>query len=206
MKTKFIIIIGIIILVVAYLPIHYYYPFLGIGTATETFIFCEDGFIQQNNKCMPDSKISKEISTYQENLKIELEFPHRIIKLDDVLLGVQIADNDSSRMRGLMFQEQLPFNEGMLFIFDKPDLYSIWMPNMKFYLDVIWFNSEGHVVYIEENIQPCQTALEIQTCPDISPNEDSLYILEVTSGFVDKFNITKDSQFSWVSDDALYGQ
>lgn len=201
------IIIGIIIFAVSYLPIHYYYPFLGIGTATETFIFCEDGFIQQDNKCTPDSKISEGTSKDQENLKGDsVEFSHGIIKLDDVLLDVQIADDDSSRMRGLMFQEQLSFDEGMLFIFDKSDLYSIWMPNMKFYLDVIWFDSEGHVVHIEENVQPCQTALEIQTCPDISPNGDSLYILEVTSGFVDKFNITKDSKFSRVSDDALYGQ
>ena len=195
------------IFVAVYLPIHYYYPFLGIGTTTEIFVFCEEGFIKQDNKCVPDSKISKEIPIDQENLKIEpTEFPHGIIKLDDVILDVQIADNDSSRMKGLMFQEQLPFDKGMLFIFDKPDSYSIWMPNMKFYLDVIWFDSKGHVVHIEENVQPCQTALEIQTCPDITTDEDSLYILEVTSGFVDKLNITKDSKFSWVSDDAQYGQ
>ncbi len=145
-------------------------------------------------------------NSYSPVIQDEVKFSHKIIKLDDVFLDVQIADNDSSRVRGLMFQEQLSFDEGMLFIFDKPDLYSIWMPNMKFYLDVIWFDSEGHVVHIEENIRPCQTALEIQTCPDISPNGNSLYILEVTSGFVDKFNITKDSKFSWVSDNPSYGQ
>lgn len=140
----------------------YYYPFLGIGTTTKSSVFCEEGFVQQGNKCIQDSKISKEISIDQENLKIgSIEFPHGIIKLDDVILDVQIANNDSSRIRGLMFQEQLPFDKGVLFIFDKPDLYSIWMPNMEFYLDVIWFNSEGHVMHIEENIRPCQTALEI---------------------------------------------
>src|SRR3990167_7525761 len=124
MKTR-LIIIGIIIFVAVYLPIHYYYPFLGIGSTTEISVFCEEGFVQHDNKCVPDSKISKEISTDQENLKTEsVEFSHGIIKLDDVILNVQIADNDSSRMRGLMFQQQLPFDKGMLFIFDKPDVYS----------------------------------------------------------------------------------
>ena len=119
---------------------------------------------------------------------------------------VEIAKTSLELSKGLTLRKSLEQNKGMLFIFDKPDLYSIWMPNMKFYLDVIWFDSEGHVVHIEENIRPCQTALEIQTCPDISPNGNSLYILEVTSGFVDKFNITKDSKFSWVSDNPSYGQ
>ena len=62
MKTRTLIIIGIIIFVAVYLPIHYYYPFLGIGTTTGIFVFCEDGFIQSGNKCAPDIKISKDIS------------------------------------------------------------------------------------------------------------------------------------------------
>lgn len=62
MKTKFLIIIGIIILAVIYLPIHYYYLFLGIGITTGTFVFCENGFVQFDNKCVPDPKILKDIS------------------------------------------------------------------------------------------------------------------------------------------------
>ena len=61
MKTNLWIIIGIIIFVAVYLPIHYYYPFLGIGTTTELFVFCEKGFIQSENKCVPDPKILKDI-------------------------------------------------------------------------------------------------------------------------------------------------
>jgi len=44
MKTRTLIIIGITVFA-AYLPIHYYYPFLGIGSTTETVVFCEDGFV-----------------------------------------------------------------------------------------------------------------------------------------------------------------
>lgn len=54
MKTRTLILIGIIAVIAAYLPIHYYYPFLGIGTTTETFVFCEERFIQRGNTCHPD--------------------------------------------------------------------------------------------------------------------------------------------------------
>jgi|CXWL01.1.fsa_nt_gi hypothetical protein len=57
MKTRLLIIIGIIIIVAVYLPIHYYYPFLGIGTTTKNFIFCEEGFIQRGNTCHPDPSL-----------------------------------------------------------------------------------------------------------------------------------------------------
>jgi hypothetical protein len=60
MKTRLWIIIGIIIFVAVYLPIHYYYPFLGIGTTHRTYLFCEEGFIQSGNKCVPHSIITEE--------------------------------------------------------------------------------------------------------------------------------------------------
>ena len=37
------------------------------------------------------------------------------------------------------------------------------------------------------------------TCQSIVPEGDSMYILEVTSGFIDKYNITKDSKLSIIS-------
>jgi len=63
---------------------------------------------------------------------------------------------------------------------------------------MIWFDGNGNVVHIEENIPPCKTVLEINTCQNIVPDTEAVYVVEVTSGFVEKFNITKDSKISWV--------
>lgn len=128
-----------------------------------------------------------------------VEFPRGTIKIDDVPLEIQIADTEPRRVRGLMFQDQLPYNQGMLFVFDKAGVYSLWMLNMQFPLDMIWFDQTGNIVHIEQNIQPCKTALESMTCQSIVPDGEALYILEVTSGFVDKFNITKDSKLHLIS-------
>ncbi|MDH3191409.1 MAG: DUF192 domain-containing protein [Nitrosopumilus sp.] len=128
-----------------------------------------------------------------------VEFPRGTIKVDDVPLQVQIADTEPRRIRGLMFQEQLPYDQGMIFVFEQPGLYSLWMLNMQFSLDMIWFDEQGNVVHMEKNVPPCKTALETMTCQSIIPEGNAMYILEVTSGFIDKYSITKDSKISIIS-------
>ena len=97
-----------------------------------------------------------------EESKLEsVEFPRGTIKVDEVTLEVQIADTEPRQVRGLMFQDQLPSDQGMIFVFDEPGLYSLWMLNMQFHLDMIWFDENGKVVHIEKDVPPCKTALEI---------------------------------------------
>ena len=134
-------------------------------------------------------------------VKLEsVEFPRGMIKIDDVVLEVQIADTEPRRVRGLMFQDQLPFDEGMLLVFDADDRRSIWMLNMQFALDVFWIDSEGKVVHIEKDVPPCKTAVETVTCPSYKGSgQDAKYVLEVTAGFVDKYNITTDSVIEIIS-------
>ncbi len=138
--------------------------------------------------------------TLPSDSKLEsVEFPRGTILVDDVALEVQIADSEPRRVRGLMFQDQLPFDQGMIFVFDEPGLYSLWMLNMQFSLDMIWFDAAGNVVHIEKDVPPCKTVVEITGCQSIVPENEATYVLEVTSGFVDHNNITKDSKLTLVS-------
>ena len=138
--------------------------------------------------------------TIPQDSKLEsVEFPRGTIKVDDVPLEVQIADDEPRRVRGLMFQDQLPPDQGMIFVFDKPGLYSLWMLNMQFPLDMMWFDENGKMVHIEKDVPPCKTALEITTCQSVVPEGEALYVLEVTAGFVDQNNITDDSVLTIIS-------
>ena len=141
------------------------------------------------------------IISLPSDVKLEsVEFPRGTVKIDDVVLDVQIADTDPRRARGLMFQDMLPYDEGMLFVFDGSDRRSIWMLNMQFSLDIIWLDEEGNVVHIEKDVPPCKTALETVTCPSYKGNNTlAQYVLEVTEGFVDRFNITYDSKLQIIS-------
>ncbi len=135
------------------------------------------------------------------DVKLEsVEFPQGTIKLDDQILVVKIADNDSLRVRGLMFHDELPFDQGMLFVFDQPGIRPMWMLNMQFSLDIIWFDENLYVTAIEKNVPPCKTTIEVVTCRENGVSGDNAkYVLEVTAGFVDEFNITENSKLKLIS-------
>ena len=129
-----------------------------------------------------------------------VDFKKGTIKLDNVVLNVQVADTDATRTRGLMFQSQLPYDKGMIFVFDDEQVIPMWMLNMQFSLDVIWFDGNGNVVHIEKNADPCKSALETMACTyKNAEGKKAKYVLEVTSGFVDKFGITENSKLQIIS-------
>ena len=139
--------------------------------------------------------------TIPTDVKLEsVEFPRGTIKLDDKILVVQIADTDSLRVRGLSWQNELPYNEGMLFVFDESGTRAMWMMGMQFNLDIIWFDENANVVAIEKDVPSCKTTIEVVACREngVSGN-NAKYVLEVTAGFVDEFNVTENSRLESIS-------
>ena len=139
--------------------------------------------------------------TIPTDVKLEyVEFPRGTIKVDDKILEVQIADTDSLRVRGLSWQNELPYNEGMLFVFDGSGTRAMWMLGMQFNLDIIWLDENSNVVAIEKNVPLCETTIEVVACRENGVSGDNAkYVLEVTAGFVDKFNITENSKMEIIS-------
>ena len=140
--------------------------------------------------------------TLPSDVKLEsVEFPRGTIKLDDKVLEVQIADNDIKRNQGLQWQKKLTYNEGMLFVFDETGTRSMWMIGMQFNLDIIWFDENANVVAIEKDVPACKEAWEIAACREFSgvSGDNAMYVLEVTAGFVDRFNITENSKMEIIS-------
>ena len=141
------------------------------------------------------------IASMPSEVKLEqVNFPLGTIKLDEKFLEVQIADTEPRKVRGLMFQDTLPYDQGMLFVFDEPGKRSMWMLNMQFNLDIIWFDQNGNVVEILKDVLPCKTPLEVMSCTSDGISADNAkYVLEVTSGFVDKFGIDTNSKLKIIS-------
>jgi uncharacterized membrane protein (UPF0127 family) len=108
-------------------------------------------------------------------------------------LTVTLSATPESQSKGLAIKNSIAQNEGMLFIFKSPQKYSFWMKDMKFPIDIIWADSSGKIVHIEKNLQPCVFFLP---CPSYSPNDNSLYVLEVISNFTNKFDINIGDQIS----------
>ena len=124
------------------------------------------------------------------------------VQLDDKLLDVYLADTEPRKMRGLMWESQdfLSNDKGMLFVFDEPGTRSMWMKNMQFPLDILWFDENGNVVSIEKNVPPCITPLEVMSCKSVGVSaENAQYVLELTAGYVDKYEVTENSQLQLIS-------
>jgi YVTN family beta-propeller protein len=93
---------------------------------------------------------------------------------------VEVPDDDEEHMRGLMFRQHLPWNAGMLFAFDGEEPRAFWMKNTLIPLDMIFIDDNSEVVYIIENVPPC----EQDPCPSYPSEEPAQYVLEVNAGFV----------------------
>lgn len=89
-----------------------------------------------------------------------------------------------------MFRENLPQDEGMLFIFNEEGSYPFWMKNTLIPLDIIWIDENKEVVFISENSQPCKDDF----CSNINPGRSAKYVLEVNGGIAKKIGLkTGDS-------------
>ena len=140
--------------------------------------------------------------TLPTDIKLEsVEFPRGTIMIDDKILEVQIAETPAQHTRGLSWSEKLPYDEGMLFVFDGSGTRSMWMIGMLFNLDIIWLDENYNVVAIEKNVPSCvNSPIEVVACRENGVSGDNAkYVLEVTAGFVDKFNITENSKMEIIS-------
>lgn len=111
------------------------------------------------------------------------------ISINGINVTMAIASSDEQRIRGLSGIEKMNENEGMLFLFDKPSKQGFWMNKMNFPIDIIWLNSNNKVVHIEKQLEPCKLFL---ACPVYNPEVDSLYVIELRSGFAENHSIKND--------------
>lgn len=90
-------------------------------------------------------------------------------------VGVELATTPESRERGLMFREELPPGEGMLFIYPSPHSAVFWMRNTPIPLDILFFDNQGNLRHVHFNAQPFDET-------PIPGGDEIRYVLEVPAG------------------------
>ncbi len=105
-----------------------------------------------------------------------------------------VAKTDEDRIMGLSGKENLPKNQGMLFIFEEKGKYYFWMKEMKFAIDIIYINDDT-VVHIVKNAAPPKDPGII---PErYAPAEPVNYVLELNAGKAEELNIEKGSKITF---------
>ncbi len=99
-------------------------------------------------------------------------------------IKAEIADTTLTRMIGLMNRTALGENEGMLFVFERPQRLSFWMKDTLIPLDMIFIGEDKKVINIE-SAEPCTSLI----CPRYSSEGEAQYVVEVNGGFAKKYGL-----------------
>ena len=132
------------------------------------------------------NEVNRNIATHSENLRddVRLVFPQGEIQ-------AQLANTLTARELGLSYRDKIGDNEGMLFVFDKPDIYAFWMKDMNFPLDMVWIDSGKKVVAISENIST-------STFPtSFYPPSPAMYVLEINARAAKNFGMATGTVLSF---------
>lgn len=92
------------------------------------------------------------------------------IEINNKQYNVKVADTNEKRIKGLQGVKELPKNEGMLFIFDKPQTVDFWMKDTLIPLDIIFINEDCEVLSIYEGKPETE---------DMAEEDDVKYVLEL---------------------------
>lgn len=128
-----------------------------------------------------------------------IEFSKGTIAINNHSISTEIAETPAERQRWLTFRsEEMPLSSALLLVYDKADLYSLWLLNIQFNLDLIWFDGAGNIVYIKQDAAPCKNTLDAVQCT-YKNTIPARYVLAATTGFINYHNITKNSKIKLVS-------
>jgi uncharacterized membrane protein (UPF0127 family) len=126
-------------------------------------------------------------------------FPKGTFRINDDIITAEIAQTAAEQQRWLTFrQDVLPLDTAMLIKHDKPDLYEVWMLNIEYNLDLIWFDENGNVVYMKQNVPPCGNLVETVSCT-YKTTKPALYVMAATAGFIDAHDIAIGSKMTLIS-------
>jgi Uncharacterized conserved protein len=93
--------------------------------------------------------------------------------------GVEIADDDAERERGLMFRDELAADRGMLFIHERQEPQAYWMKNTRIPLDILYFDNARKLVSQQRDVPPCTLG---DACPPYPSDAPARYVLELNAG------------------------
>lgn len=130
--------------------------------------------------CNTDERGANDGNLPSENRTSKSNLP--TITIDGVPLHVEIVQDAETRQKGLMHREELPEDQGMLFVFRTEHTLSFWMRNTFIPLDIAYISEDGIIV----DIQRMEPVDDSKSYVSARP---ALYALEVNAGWFEKHGI-----------------
>lgn len=105
-------------------------------------------------------------------------------------IDIEIAEDDNSRTKGMMYRDKMEFDQGMFFLFPTESTQSFWMRNTMISLDIIFVNAKNEIVTIHKNAIPFDEGHYRSTKP-------AKFVVEVNAEYTDSLNIKEGDKINW---------
>lgn len=103
-------------------------------------------------------------------------------------IDAQVAHTPQARQMGLMYRQEMPQHEGMLFVFEQPAVQCFWMKNTPLPLTAAFVADDGTIVNLAD-MQPETSDSHCSTRP-------VRYVLEMNQGWFAKKGLKAGSKLS----------
>jgi len=111
----------------------------------------------------------------------QLDLPRTKLTAGMYLIDTQVAATPEQRSTGLMYRQQMPQAEGMLFVFEYASEQCFWMKNTPLPLTAAFVADDGTIVNLAD-MRPLSTESHCSKKP-------VRYVLEMNQGWFDKRGI-----------------
>jgi uncharacterized protein len=95
---------------------------------------------------------------------------------------IEIADDDASSEKGLMYRRSMADSQGMLFVFKESEPRAFWMKNTYIPLDIIFIDEKFSIVSIQKDAVPFSET-------SLPSKENAKYVVEVNAGYTENHKI-----------------
>lgn len=105
-------------------------------------------------------------------------------------VDIEVANNDSTRSRGLMDRKCFPENWGMLFIFPQERSQAFYMANTPRSLDIMYYAADSTFINAAKYTTPLSAENVLSDAP-------AQFVVEMPAGFVDRHGIAPGDRITW---------
>jgi uncharacterized membrane protein (UPF0127 family) len=124
----------------------------------------------------------------EETKTIIIAFPN------GVEIEAEVADTPEKLLFGMAFQDALPPNGGMIYIFESTGPHRVTTKEYRFPVDMIWVDESRHILSVDENVPPCK----LETCPWHGSTSPSVrYLIQTTAGFVKEAGVEAGGELKY---------
>jgi uncharacterized membrane protein (UPF0127 family) len=111
----------------------------------------------------------------------DLAFRTMTVKVASHPLKVEVAETEAQRSHGLMFRKKLGRDDGMLFLFQDPGYYAMWMKNTLIPLSVAFIDAHGVILNVVD--------MEPQTLDSHQAAGPAVYAIETNKGWFEQHKV-----------------